>query len=151
MSHIIEVPGGTAEIYDPDELTPRRQRPVEELSLQLGTLLQRIQAARKVTGSAESDDDEALGLTGPDVEINERQAAQLATFADIVTFMWLKSWTVELPFPENADSLLDLPGGLYKALQKEAGRMQNLDASSRFELGDDTVNDTDSPTGASAD
>lgn len=149
MSHTIEIPGGSAEFYDAGELTPRRQRPVQELALQLGGLLERIRNARNVTGAAESND--SLGLTGPDVEINEKQASQLALFADLVTFMWLKSWTLELPFPTSADDLLDLPGALYEALQKEAGRLQNAPASEQFELGDATAHDPESPTGASAD
>lgn len=148
MSHTIEVPGGEAEFFDADELTPRRKRPVEELGLQLGDLIQRIQDARKVTGAA---DDETTGLTGPDLEISDRQAALLAKFSDVATIMWLKSWTLDLPFPANPDALLDLPSKLYDALQREAGKLQKGTDNSEFEANDETLADPNSPTGVLGD
>jgi hypothetical protein len=151
MSHTIEIPGGTAEMYDPGELTPRRMRPVQELALQLGNLLQRLAAARNITGSGEATDGDALGLTGPDVEIDARQAKLLATFADLVTFMWFKSWSLDQPLPASADELLDLPGAVYDALTHEAAKLQAAPEDGRFELGDATAHDPESPTGASAD
>jgi hypothetical protein len=151
MSHTIEIPGGTAEMYDAGELTPRRMRPVQELALQLGNLLGRLAEARNISGAAEATDGAALGLTGPDVEIDARQAKLLATFSDLVTFMWLKSWSLSEPLPATADDLLDLPSDVYDALSKEAAKLQATPAADKFELGDATAHDTDSPTGASAD
>ncbi len=168
MSHTIEIVGASdfkgapaeVEFYDHGELTPRRQRPVQELSLQMGNLLERLRNARRVTGAMESDadaapsaEDEAVNvLSGPDVEIDERQAHLLAIFSDVVTFMWMKSWTLDLPFPTAADALLDLPIGVYEQLTQHAAKMQAAPAEeSPFELNDATVDDVTSPTGASDD
>lgn len=153
MSTTIEIPGGTAELFDDAELTPRRQRPVQELALQVGGLMDRIAQAGKVTTS-DGEADTQPGLPGPEVEISDRQAEQLSRLGDLVTFMYLKSWTLETPFPATADDLLDLPSPVYNAISKAAAQAYNgtseTSAGSAFEANDRTLEDDASPTGASA-
>lgn len=153
MSQSIEIPGGTAELYDDAELTPRRQRPVQELALQVGGLMERIANANRVHTSDGEGEDTNMSLPGPDVEISDRQAAQLSRLQDLVTFMYLKSWTLDQPLPATADDLLDLPSPVYKALSVAAAKVYNGTAESSgsgFEINDATADDDTSPTGASA-
>lgn len=149
MSHSIDITGGQAEFYDTDELTVRQERTVEELMLQLGDLMQRLANASVVSGAA---DGEALpGLTGPPVVISNVQAEQLARLGDEVTFMYLKSWTLQdLVFPSKASDLLALKRGIYSEISQHAAKLfSNKNAGGGFELSDSTIADTDSPTGVS--
>lgn len=155
MSRSIEIPGGTAELFDEAELTPRRQRPVQELSLQVGSLMERIANARKVSTS-DGLADERPNLSGlEDLEISDRQAMQLSRLQDLVTFMYLKSWTLPDPLPADADALLDLPSPLYNALSKAAAQSYNgtapdtAAASAPFQATDENLENELSPTGAS--
>jgi len=152
MSRSIEIPGGTAELFDDAELTPRRQRPVQELALQVGSLMDRIAQANKVTTS-DGDGDVQPTLGGVDVEISDRQAEQLARLGDLVSFMYLKSWTLDAPLPATADDLLDLPLPVYNAISKAAAKSYNGTdggaVSGGFEASDATLEDETSPTGAS--
>lgn len=155
MSRSIEIPGGTAELFDEAELTPRRQRPVQELALQVGSLMDRLANAKKVSTST-GETDERPSLAGlEDVEISDRQASQLSRLQDLVTFMYLKSWSLPEPLPADADALLDLPLALYNALSKAAAQSYNgtvPDAdpvSAGFEASDATLENEASPTGAS--
>lgn len=154
MSRSIEIPGGTAELFDDSELTPRRQRPVQELALQVGSLMDRIANARRVSTS-DGTTDERPSLTGlEDVEISDRQAYQLSRLQDLVTFMYLKSWSLPEPLPADADALLDLPTPVFDALSKAAAQSYNgtgpaASASAGFEVSDATLEDEASPTGAS--
>lgn len=155
MSRSIEIPGGTAELFDDTELTPRRQRPVQELALQVGSLMDRIANAKKVRTS-DGETDERPSLSGlEDVEISDRQASQLSRLQDLVTFMYLKSWSLPEPLPADADALLDLSLPLYDALSKAAAQSYNGtvpgtgSASLGFEASDATLENEASPTGAS--
>jgi len=151
MSQSIEIPGGTAELFDDSELTPRRQRPVQELALQVGGLMDRIAQANKVTTADGVGEDVKPTLGGADVEINDRQAGQLSRLGDLVTFMYLKSWTLDVAFPATADDLLDIPSPVYNAISKAAAKMYNGtgETGSGFEPSDKTLEDEASPTGAS--
>lgn len=154
MSVTIDIPGGTAELYEDLELTPRRQRPVQELALQVGGLMDRLAQANKVK-TADGTEDDQPHLPGPEVEINERQAAQLSTLGDLVTFMYLKSWTLDQPLPATADDLLDLDISVYKALTTAAAKLYNgtykepVATTADFEANDGTLENDASPTGAS--
>jgi hypothetical protein len=155
MSRSIEIPGGTAELFDDAELTPRRQRPVQELALQVGALMERLAHAKKVT-TPDGETDERPSLSGlEDIEISDRQAAQLTRLQDLVTFMYLKSWSLPDPLPADADALLDLPSALYDVISKAAAQSYNGTApdtqpvGAQFEASDETLENDASPTGAS--
>lgn len=150
MSTTVEIPGGTAELYEYGELTPRRQRPVKELGLRLGDLINRLQNAYSITSADGEEAGAPLpGLTGEPVEISEEQAALLTLFSDRVTIMWLKSWTLDIPLPTNTDELLDIPTPVYDELSKACAKAQASTRESEFEPSKETLADETSPTGAS--
>lgn len=149
MSHSIDLPGGTVEFHDANELTVRMTRPVEELSFQMGDLLQKLARGGAVTGAADAE--AVTDAVVPVVEVSERQAHLLGKFSDVVTFMWLKSWTLDVPFPKSPDGLLDLNRDDYDAISRHAGELYKADMmkGDAFELSSATVEDVESPIGVS--
>lgn len=155
MSHSIEVPGGTATFRDIPELTERHRRPLKILSLRIGDVLEKVVMAATVTGpdgrsvTGQHASPDAPQLPGEPVTLTVDQATALADMQDAVTWAFLQSWTVDRPFPQSPDDLLDLPNDLYTALSEHASLLNSgPSVESGFEVSTETVADTSSPTGA---
>lgn len=142
--HTIDIPGGQATFYDQDEITPRRLRPIQEATLRMGHLMTAVMQARSVGG--EDARPELPGASLPDMNADE--AHLFVGLQDLAVWAFLKSWTLPDPVPDTPDGLQDLPMGLYAALAAEGSRL--FSASDSFQVGQQTVGDRSSPTGASA-
>lgn len=157
MSKTIDIPGGTAEILTPDEMTPRRNRAVQVIALQAGPVLKKMQSAGSLTlpdGTVKENPD-AADL--PDVELTESEAAMFFKITDATIYANLKSWTLTLPDgtprprPETVDAVQDIPQDVYDALSAAINSQQAASTADRFEPNDATVADPASPFGSSGD
>lgn len=151
MSSQVEIPGGTAELFAKSELTPRRRRPLDKLDVQNGPLFTKIRDARKVT-NAKGEVEETPGLFGPDLVLTDHDAELLTTYQDAKILSRLKSWTLPEPVPATADAVLDIPGDVYDALAVAVAGLEaaELRAANPFTPSEETLEDPESPTGASA-
>lgn len=150
MSVEIEIPGGTATLLTNKELTPRRRRPIEQADIQQLPLFTKIRNARRVINSA-GEVEENVGLWGPDLVLSDRDAELLTSYSDKKIIARLSGWTLDLPLPTTTDALLDIPGGVYDALQAGLVKAEAADGANPFEPSEATLEDAESPTGASAD
>ena len=142
--HTIDVPGGTADFLDRDEVTPRRMRPMQVAALQMGSLLTAVSRAASVGGQ------DSQNLPGPDLpDLSEHQAELFTSLQDLATFAYLQRLVIDGKdaTPTSADGLQDLPQGLYNELSSHAAKLSTSDGG--FVLNESTVEDHQSPTGAS--
>ncbi len=149
MSVEITIPGGSATLLSNKELTPRRRRPLEAAELQQLPLFTKIRNARRVvspTGEVEEND----GLWGPDLLLTDRDVELLTSYSDKKIVARLSAWTLDLPLPKTTDELLDIPGPVYDALQAGVVQAEAADGVNPFEPSEATLEDAESPTGASA-
>lgn len=151
MSSTVTIPGGTAELFAKSELTPRRRRPLEKLDVQNGPLMARIRDARRII-KADGTSEENPGLFGPDLILTDRDAEQMTSYQDAKIWARLKSWTLPEPVPASPDGLLDIPGPVYDALALAVVALEASEAGqvNQFVPSDETLENPESPTGASA-
>lgn len=145
---IVEIPGGTAELYDRNELTPRRRIPAKALLYRADDLLAKLSVARTVE-SPSGEVEENPGLNGPDVRLTQHEAETLQHLQYATTWGWLKSWTLDIPLPATWEDLLDIPGDITDALNDAVEKLKNPISSADFEVGDETLADQESFTGNS--
>lgn len=150
MSRTVQIPGGTAELFDRDELTPRRRIPAKALLYRADDLLTKIGNARTVTSPA-GEKDERPALTGADVRLTQYEAETLEHLQYATTWGWLKSWTLDIPLPATWEDLLDVPSDITDALNAEVQRQGNPEVADDMEMTDATLKDKGSFTGSSAD
>lgn len=146
MSRTIQIPGGTAELFDRDELTPRRQIPAKALMYRADDLFLKIATARTVTNPA-GEVEENPALNGPDVRLTQYEAETLEHLQYATTWGWLKSWTIDRPFPTTWEDLLDVPSNITKVLNDEVQKQGNPDIGGDFEISKETLEDKGSFTG----
>jgi hypothetical protein len=149
MSVEITIPGGTAVLLTNKELTPRRRRPLELADVMNGPLFTKIRDARRVV-SPTGEVEENVGLWGPDLVLTERDAQLLTSYQDKKIIARLSSWTLDLPLPTSTDALLDVPGAVYDALSAGLVQAESADGANPFVPSEATLEDAESPTGASA-
>lgn len=149
MSVEIPVPGGTAVMLTNKELTPRRRRPIEKADLKNSPLFAKIRDARRVINAA-GEVEENPGLFGPDLVLTDHDADLLTGYQDVKIVARLKSWTLDLPVPASTDELLDVPADVYDALAAGVVLAEATDAGNQFTPSEETLENPDSPTGASA-
>lgn len=151
MTTTITIPGGTAELYGPRELTPRRRKPSELLATMLGRTLTQIGTAQRllcdglvvedrtrilekdgeiVPVGEDEDIDQVIaesGATrkylGPDLDLTRSQLALINELNDVGAWALLKSWTLPDPLPATPDAFLDIPGPVYDAVRAEAAKI----------------------------
>jgi len=114
VSTEITLPGGTAVLRDPEQVTERHRRPVTRINLQLagspvGDLLQ-----VKATLSEEEFDQRIRKLIGSPAYM------LLDDLADAVIVAMVESWSFDAPV--TLDGLLDLPGPAYDELKNVTGK-----------------------------
>lgn len=149
MSVEITIPGGTATLLSNKELTPRRRRPLEKADLQQLPLFTKIRNARRVV-SPTGEIEENPGLWGPDLVLSDGDVELLTSYSDKKIIARLSSWTLDLPLPTSTDALLDVPGDVYDALQAGIVNAEAADGANPFTPSEATLEDAESPTGASA-
>ena len=148
MSVTVTIPGGTAELFDPKELTPRRRIPAKALLYRADNLIAKLAVARKVT-SPNGDVDENPGLRGPEYRLSQHESEILHHLQYATTWGYLKSWTLDLPFPSTWEDLLDLPDNVTDALNEAVRSLGDTDAAADFEMSPETLENKESFTGAS--
>jgi hypothetical protein len=149
MSTTVELPGGSAVILDKIELTPRKQLPLKRLFLRSGDLMVKLAAARTVT-SPDGEVEENDTLTGEDLVLNAHEAEILSLIQYATTWAYLKSWTLDLPFPKSPDDMLDLPSHVNDALDSALTAIHGTKtAAEQFEPSEETLEDESSFTGNS--
>ena len=147
MSRTIQIPGGTAELFDRDELTPRRRIPAKALLYRADDLLAKISTARTVT-NPDGETDTRPALSGEDVRLTQYEAETLEHLQYATTRGWLKSWTIDIPFPATWEDLLDVPSNITEVLNAEVQRQGNPEIADDFEISKETLEDKESFTGA---
>ncbi|GGH93742.1 hypothetical protein ACFFGR_09165 [Arthrobacter liuii] len=148
MSITVTIPGGTAEILTPDELTPRRQRAVQVVALQAAPLIKKMQSAGTLNlpdGSVKPNPDATAGM--PDVNLTEDEANLFFRIQDASIYTHLKSWTLDIPRPETIDAVQDIPSPVYDALSTAINTQAPVQA--QFEPSETTLEDKGSPFGES--
>lgn len=150
MSVTIDIPGGTAVLLSDKELTPRRRRPVDKAEIQRLPLFAKIREARRVV-SPTGEVEENVGLWGPDLVLTDHDLDVMTNYSDVKIIARLHSWTIDLPLPTTTDELLDIPGDVYDALTVGLLKAEGIDVGNMFEPSEKTLEDAESPTGASAD
>jgi hypothetical protein len=149
MSVEIEIPGGTATLLTNKEMTPRRRRPLDQAEIQHMPLFAKIREARKVVGP-NGEVEQHDGLWGPDLILTDRDVELLTSLNDKKIIARLESWTIDLPLPTTTDELLDIPAPVYDALSNGIVKAEALTVNP-FVPSEETLEDPESPTGASAD
>lgn len=105
MSRTVVIPGGSAVLRDPGEMTERQRRAVR------GPLLA---VAADLTGGEIPAD----GHAPETVHLTPGVGGLIFQIRDAAIVAALISWTLELPLP-TLESVQDLPGDVYDALVKE--------------------------------
>lgn len=149
MSVTVTIPGGTAELLTPEEMTPRRQRVTQVIALQASPLMKKLNSAGtlKMPDGTVKDNPEAAVENLPDVELTEREANLFFSITDASIYAHLKSWTLDIPRPETIDAVQDMPSPVYDALSAAINAMKPVTA--QFEASTETVEDESSPFGGS--
>lgn len=151
MSSTITIPGGTAELFTKDEMTPRRRRPLEKLDVLNGPLIAKIRIARTIT-KADGTTEENPGLFGPSLALTDADADRLTGYQDAKSWARLKSWTLPDVIPASPEGMLDIPGPVYDAIAVAVAELEAAEAKAAnpFVPSETTLEDPASPTGASA-
>lgn len=144
----VPIPGGTAELFTREELTPRRRIPAKALLYRADDLLTKISAARTVI-SPTGEKDENPALDGPELRLTQYEAETLEHLQYATTWGWLKSWTLDRPLPETWEDLLDVPSTITDALNAAVNDLGQPDPTADMEMTPDTLADKESFTGAS--
>lgn len=148
MSVTVDIPGGTAELYEPKELTPRRQIPSKALLYRSDKLMAKISRARTVT-SPDGETDERPELDGDDIRLTEHEAITLEEIQYATTWGFLKAWTLPLPLPATWHDLLDVPLEVTAVLNEAVAKLGNPDVAASIEMTPETLSDAGSFTGNS--
>jgi hypothetical protein len=151
MSRTVTIPGGTAELFDRAELTPRRTIPYQILLNRADELMSKLAAARKVT-APDGQVEENPNLDGPEHRLTYHESEMLEYLQLASNWGWLKSWTIDLPLPATWEGLLDVPkpitDALHVAILMHASN-RTPEVASDFEMSKETLEDKESFTGAS--
>lgn len=146
MSSTVDIPGGTAELFDRNELTPRRRIPAKALLYRADDLLAKIASARTLT-KPDGESDTRPALSGEDVRLTQYEAETLEHLQYATTWGWLKSWTLDIPFPTTWEDLLDVPSDVTDALNAAVQKLGNPEVADDFEMSAETLTDKGSFTG----
>lgn len=162
----VPVPGGEAVLRDPRALTVRQKRPIKLIMEQIGMVrLRDIILAQSISPPEDVDltdaeaeafaRDKAAGLDA--LQLTRAELTLLYEMNDAGIWALLAEWwdtdetgqrTVEHPVPRSVDEVQDLPDAMYDVLGAECAKLQAEDIlRNGFDL--DSIEDPDSPTGAS--
>lgn len=149
MSRTIQIPGGTAELFDRDELTPRRTIPYQALLYRADALMEKLARARRVV-SVSGEVEENPGLDGPEHRLTPHEAETLEYLQLASDWGWLKSWTLDIPLPATWEGLLDVPNKITNAIHAaiaEGNSNPAPEVVTEFEMSETTLENKDSFTG----
>lgn len=150
MSKTVQIPGGTAELFDRNELTPAHRIPVTAFRYRYRDLFEAVEAASSIEtpeGNVESSDI----LQGAPKRLTQEEAETLQHYQYIVVFGWLKSWTISHPFPASWEDLLNVPLEVMDTLNVLVTINANQDPTEDMEISKENLEDKASFTGSSDD
>lgn len=109
MSTIVQIPGGTATLRDPADLTERGRRLMQTALIPLQSLAGKMPASvrKEAQGGAEVNAAQFIST--------RQEAAAMLEFRDAAVIALLKDWSLDEPLP-TIDTLLDLDGETLRAL-----------------------------------
>lgn len=149
MSKTVPLLDGHAVMFDRDEITRRRTLPYDILLNQSDKLMAKLASARRVV-APDGQVEESEALDGPEYRLTAHESETLEYMQLALNWSWLKSWTIDAPFPETWEDILDLPkkvaDALHLAVQLHANG-KSADISAEFEMSKETLEDKDSFTG----
>jgi hypothetical protein len=155
MTTTIDIPGGTAEMWEMDELTPALTMKLDVYSLRHSAMLAKVQknaaAIQEAQDKAEAEGTELDQMSIPDIGLDDDEAEQYLTMQYLTALVYLKSWTLDRPVPTALPDLLAVPLTVVRPLVQYAGKA-NTDAqmaAAGLEESEATVMDPESPTGPS--
>lgn len=146
----IDVPGGTATLRHPDDMTARHRRPLQVITATLG-----VARFREIIAAQAETFDEAIVEIG----LTENEHALLFRMTDATIYALLAGWTLPAPLPADVDEVQDIPAPVYDRLAVETAKVMSAFLAASGVAGDgtpidrfgvDSVEDPASPTGASA-
>lgn len=149
MSYTITIPGGSAELFEKHELTPRRQKPVKSLIYRADELMNKMANVRTVV-SPSGEVDENPDLPEGVLVLSAEEADMLLDIEYASAWATLKSWTIDLPLPRSVDEFMDVPSPIADAIAAGAKRIKGA-VTDDFEPTEASLENPDSPTGASVD
>lgn len=150
MSRTIQIPGGTAELFDRDELTPASRIPITAFRYRYRDLFEAVEAASSIE-SPEGDVEANPQLPGAPKRLTQEEAETLQHYQYIVVFGWLKSWTIKHPFPKSWEDLLTTPLHVMDVLSALVTIHSNQDPTEDMEISKENLEDKASFTGSSDD
>lgn len=154
--YTVEIPGGTADLLEATEMTPRRVRAMEVVQYQAPSLTDKLVrqnaehtaavAAEAAAAKAEGREPGTVPVPGMD-DLTEHEADILLRMQDATLYAQLASWTLSIPRPETVDAVQDIPLDVYQALSAavQAGKPAPAADPNSFEPNDVTVADDASP------
>jgi hypothetical protein len=155
MTTTVEIPGGTATLRAPEDLTARHTRPLKSVMLALGPeRFAEAASSDAVKAAQAAGNNPAAGMALiAELDLTEDEASLLEKVNDAIVWKWLANWTIPRPLPTSIDEILDWPDTLRDALVEATAPVeaahQAAEANDRFGVA--AVEDPQSPTGASAD
>lgn len=149
MSRTIEIPGGTAELFERDELTPAHRIPITAFRYRYQDLFNEVAAASSVESPA-GDVEENPALQGPHRRLTQEEAEVLQHYQYLVTFGWLKSWTINHAFPTSWEDLLNVPLNVTDALSAAVTINATIEPTDDMEISKENLENKASFTGSSA-
>lgn len=153
MARTIDIPGGSAVLYDKQtEINPRRKREIEIVSARLGQLTDGITQAGRLLCEGDVIDDRTDKLNedgtrkfpGPDLDLTEDQLRTMFRLNDVIAWALLDSWTLDRPLPKSPTEMLDIePPEVYEALRQAAGEINAAMDTGGFTADDPAVRPAD--------
>lgn len=140
---VVDIPGGTATLRDPAQLTVRQRRPLQVLVASFG----QKRFEQVVTAQGDEDDPDAL----ENLHLTESEWDAMFKMTDATIWSLLGAWTrdgVEQPLPATVEAVGDLPGEVYDALTTATAKVQAAHMAATA-FGPDGMEEPNSPTGPS--
>lgn len=151
MSKTVPLLDGHAVMFDRDEITRGRTLPYDILLNQSDKLMAKLARARRVVapdGQVEEND----ALDGPEYRLTAHESETLEYMQLAQHWSWLKSWTIDFPFPETWEDLLNLPQKVTDALKVAVlahANGRSSDITDEAEMTGENLENKDSFTGSS--
>lgn len=151
MTTTVEIPGGTAVLREPHEMRGRDRNLIKAAAMAASSAIAKMPAdVQEGKREGESDEDAALRLSARTAELHltRQEAAALLELREAAMIASLVSWTRDEPLP-TMDTLGDLPGDLYDALDAAIGGAAGALSAATPDFSPTSKMDEEVPTGSS--
>lgn len=153
-----DIPGGTVQLRDKEELTVAGSRAIALATRRLPrkTLLEatpeeQLDPETQLEVAVNESVEDATDLMGFPLGLADEDIEAAWAYNDTLLLAYLGSWTLERPLPKTRDDVAELPSDIYsglnQAIAKHVRPAKGEDADAD-EFTVDAVENPDSPTGA---